>query len=420
MNAQPSEHPGSQDSDAPNSRSWGERGLTRVPFWVYTDEATFEQEMKKVFEGPSWNFVALAAELPEPRMVKSAWIGRTPVLVTRDVNGEFHVVENRCAHRGAQLCHTPFTKTNNIECPYHKWTYDLSGKLIGIPMRKGVAGAGGLDPDFDPLQHGLKRLKVHERHGAIFASFDPEVEPFETYMGTKMLGYFDRVFDGRALTVLGDMHQRIPANWKLMVENIKDPYHAATLHVFLVTFGLFRADNPSATEMDDTGRHSVLVNERRPPTDNEASGTSYRPDLELKGPQLLDVVREFPGKATLVMQTIWPSLIVQQQSNTVAVRTIVPRGPAEFDLHWTFFGYESDDEAMTQRRLMQANLMGPSGYVSLDDGEVLDLLQRGVTSRPDSEAVMEMGGSGTDDADHAVTEVAVRAFYSHYRKVMGL
>ena len=86
-----------------------------------------------------------------------------------------------------------------------------------------------------------------------------------------MLGYFDRVFDGRELVVLGYMRQRIPSNWKLMFENIKDPYHASLLHVFLVTFGLFRLDQQSAVEMDETGRHAVLVSRRGAQEANEAT-----------------------------------------------------------------------------------------------------------------------------------------------------
>ena len=74
-----------------------------------------------------------------------------------------------------------------------------------------------------------------------------------------MLEYFDRVFDGRELRILGYAKQEIPANWKLMFENIKDPYHASLLHVFLVSFGLFRADQPSAVKMDESGRHAVLI-----------------------------------------------------------------------------------------------------------------------------------------------------------------
>src|SRR5919202_664745 len=125
--------------------------------------------------------------------------------------------------------------------------------------------------DFKLEKHSLQHLQVTERHGVIFASFDSQVLPFEEYLGPSMLFYFDRVFDGRELRVLGYMRQRIRSNWKLMFENIKDPYHASLLHVFLVTFGLFRLDQQSAIEMDDTGRHGVLVSRRGEQQENEAT-----------------------------------------------------------------------------------------------------------------------------------------------------
>src|SRR5262245_65138757 len=105
-------------------------------------------------------------------------------------------------------------------------------------------------------------MKLTDRHVVIFASFDPHLISFEEYLGPSMLFYFDRVFDGRALRVLGYMRQRIRSNWKLMFENIKDPYHASLLHVFLVTFGLFRADQPSEVLLDDSGRHAALISRR--------------------------------------------------------------------------------------------------------------------------------------------------------------
>lgn len=405
-----------------SARSWPTEGSTRVPYWVYSDPDLLAAEYERIFEGPTWNYVALAAEVGQPGSWKATTIGRRGVIVTRDRDGRLHVVENRCAHRGSQLCRSPFGSSTTLTCPYHQWSYGLDGRLLGVPLQKGIDGQGGLPEDFDPSAHGLAALRVTERNGVVFAGFGTaeEVEPFEDYLGPRMLHWFDRVFDGRELRLLGDLHQRIPANWKLMFENIKDPVHASTLHVFLVTFGLFRADNPAATEMDATGRHSVLVNSRRPVTTDRRRLTGYDPELRLEGAQLLDVVPEFPGDQTLVMQTLWPGLIVQQQSNTLAVRQIVPVAVDAFDLHWTFFGYAEDDVAMVRRRLLQANLMGPSGYVSLDDGEVLDLAQAGVSAAPEGAAVLEMGGDSVSDASHAVTEAAVRGFYAHYRTVMGL
>jgi salicylate 5-hydroxylase large subunit len=400
---------------------WSPDELTRIPLWIYSDEQIYQRELEHFFYGPEWSFVGLSAEVPNAGDFKTTWIGERSVIVVRDGSGAINALENRCAHRGMQLCSEPYGNAARLRCPYHNWTYRLDGTLVALPFRKGVRGRGGMPDQFDLGDHPLRRLEVHERNGVMFASFDPTVEPFEAWLGPKMLAWFDRVFDGRELRVLGDLHQRINSNWKLMLENIKDPYHASVLHVFLVSFGLFRADNPSATQMDDSGRHSVLVCERRGEAQGEAAElVSYRSDLTLHDPQLLDVVPEFPGNATLVMQTLCPSLIVQQQSNTVAVRQIVPRGVAAHDLHWTFFGYADDDDAMTTRRLRQANLMGPAGYVSLDDGEVLGLTQAGVSSAPAERAVLEMGGDGIADTDHVVTEAAMRAFYRYYRDVMDL
>jgi salicylate 5-hydroxylase large subunit len=281
---------------------------------------------------------------------------------------------------------------------------------------------GGMPEDFKLEEHSLQRLRVTERHGVIFASFDPQVRPLEEYLGPSMLFYFDRVFDGRELRVLGYMRQRIRSNWKLMFENIKDPYHASLLHVFLVTFGLFRADQPSAVKMDETGRHAVLISRRGEQKVSEGTSEmkSFRANFKLNDPRLLMPVKEFPGDATVVMQTLWPNLIVQQQSNTLAMRQLVTRGPDTFDLLWTFFGYADDSEEMTQRRLRQANLMGPSGLVSIDDSEMMELSQNGIGQYPDATAVIELGGREARDEDHMVTETPVRGFYKYYREVMDL
>lgn len=399
---------------------WPADATSRVPFWVYCDPELYAREQARIFAGPNWNYVALEAEIRDPGDFKRSFVGDKPVIVTRGSDGAINVLANRCAHRGVQLCQQSLGNTKEFVCPYHQWTYDLSGKLIGVPFRRGYQGNGGMPQDFDMAAHGLARLAVARRHGVVFASFDPAAPPLEDFLGAKMLGFFDRVFDGRALKVLGYSRQRIPSNWKLMVENIKDPYHASLLHVFLVTFGLFRMDQKSAVQMDETGRHAVLVNRKGEQQANAATAEmrAFKADMKLADPTLLQPVREFPGDATVVMQTVWPNLIVQQQSNTLAMRHLVPRGPEAHDLLWTFFGYADDPPEMTERRLRQANLMGPAGYVSIDDSEVMMISQQGLGAYPEASAAIAMGGHGTADADHTITEVALRAFYAHYRKVM--
>jgi salicylate 5-hydroxylase large subunit len=397
-------------------------GNDRVPYWIYTDQAIYARELERIFKGATWNYVGLECEIPKPGDFKRTFIGDQSVLIVRDQDAGVNALLNRCAHRGVQLCQQNRGSVGEFMCPYHQWVYDLRGKLLGVPFRRGVKGKGGMPKDFSPADHSLKQIRSTVRNGAIFATLGSATPDFESYLGPTLLAYYDRVFDGRKLMLLGHMRQNISANWKLMLENIKDPYHASLLHVFFVTFGLFRVDNPSKVQMDASGLHTALISQRGAQEVNEGTAQmkSFKSDLVLSDPRLLDTVREFPGDATVVMHTIWPNLILQQQSNTLATRQIVPTGPQAFELHWTFFGYETDDAQMTARRLRQANLMGPAGLVSMDDSEIIARTQDGIRAEPDTQGVVEMGGRDVGDADHMVTEVALRAFYQGYRRVMDL
>jgi salicylate 5-hydroxylase large subunit len=403
-------------------RRWPDAGSSHIPNWVYTDPEIFAREQERVFAGSSWLYVCLETEIPKPGDFKRSRLGAIEAVAVRDVGGEIRVLVNRCAHRSAQFCSAARGSVKEFVCPYHQWTYDLGGKLLGVPFRRGFRGQGGMPADFRSEEHGLQRLAVTVRHGVVLASFSAETEPFEQYLGENMLGYFDRVFDGRELVVLGYLRQRIPSNWKLMFENIKDPYHASLLHVFLVTFGLFRLDQRSAIEMDPTGRHAVLVSRKGEQQENEATRQmrAFKSNFTLRDPRLLEPVREFPGEATVVMQTLWPNLIVQQQSNTLATRQIIPIDAGQFDLAWTFFGYADDTPEMRQRRLRQANLMGPAGLVSLDDSEAMLLSQAGIAGNDTAECLAEMGGRAVHDEPHMVTETAIRGLYQYYRRVMNL
>lgn len=402
------------------TRRWPEGGLGRIPNWVYTDPDIFARELDRIFEGPSWLYTCLEAEIPNPGDFKRSRLGTRECVAVRGEDGQIRVLVNRCAHRSMQFCSANRGQVREFMCPYHQWTYGLDGKLIGVPFRRGLKGQGGMPADFRLEDRGLESLAVTARNGVVFASFDAPNETLETYLGPKMLGYFDRVFSGRPLEVLGYWRQRIPSNWKLMMENIKDPYHASLLHVFLVSFGLFRADQKSKVEMDESGGHAVLVSRKgeQKHTGGTAEIANLKADYVLHDPSLLDRRKEFPDENTVVMQTIFPALIVQQQTNTLALRQIVPRGPQEFDLIWDFFGYADDDEQMTGYRLKQANLMGPSGLVSIDDTEALEVCQKSFAESSERSAFVELGGLGWENVNHMVTESAIRAMYRCYREYM--
>ena len=144
------------------------------------------------------------------------------------------------------------------------------------------------------------------------------------------------------------------------------------------------------------------------------------PDFVLTDHTLVEPRKEFPDNVTLAIQTLFPSLIIQAQTNTLATRHILPKGAGSHELVWTFFGFEDDDEGMIEARLRQANLMGSAGYVTLDDAEALEFSQRGLECAPiGTDAVLEIGGTGAESNDHLVTESLIRGFYIRYRDIMG-
>lgn len=415
-------HPTGPFPDDRLDRRWDADGASKIPYWVYSDDSVYRRELERVWYGPHWLYCGLEAEIPKVGDFKTTILGEKPVIVVRSAEDEISVVENRCAHRGVKFCQSRSGHAKDLLCPYHQWAYNLRGELMGVPFRRGVRRQGGMPADFDPSKHGLRRLRVELVNGVIWATFSDETPPFREYLGEKFWAHYTRVYDGRKLEVLGYNRQHIPGNWKLMMENIKDPYHAGLLHVFFVTFGLFRADQKSAVDMDDAGRHGILISRKGAQEVNDVTADmrNFQGDLKLADPRILDVVNEFPGDETVGMITVFPSVILQQQVNSLTTRQIVPKGPNGFDFHWTHWCYADDAPEMKRRRQRQANLFGPAGFVSADDGEVIEMCQQGFAPSPDEEALVTMGGHDIAPTDHMVTETAIRGMYRYWREVMGL
>ncbi len=267
-----------------------------------------------------------------------------------------------------------------------------------------------MPPDFKLSDHNLLKLATTTRRGVVFASFHHDMEPFEDYVGPEILTDFDATFDGRKLKLLGYYRNTVPANWKMYHENLKDPYHATLLHAFLVNFGLMVAGNKTGMIVDPSGRHGTLASAKpdKPQVDEASKKEmrSYSDTMKLADGRMLEYVREFDSQWSVTMQTIWPNLIVQRELNTLGVRHIVPQGPNAF--------------LMMRHRLRQGNLMGPSGFLGLEDNEALKFVQQGVERSVSDTSYVGLGGAEEGTAYHIVTESAIRSLYRHYRAVMEL
>jgi anthranilate 1,2-dioxygenase large subunit len=413
--------PAEAQSFAARPGRWPGEGHTRIPSWVYTDPEIFRREMEVFFAGKTWNYVGLACEVPEPGSYKRQWIGTRPVIMVRNQAGEINVFENRCAHRQAQICWQNTGRVKDFTCPYHQWNYNLDGRLVGMPFRRGQRGQGGMPADFDLNAHGLAKLRTVNRGGMIWASFAHDGPSFEAYCGPEVLAEIDHVFSGRELVLMGYSRQLIPANWKMYLENLKDPYHATLLHTFYITFGLWRADSESACIPTEGGKHSVMISHNRGKkvTETTSEMNRFRGDFQLLDMETVTPVREF-NESRVGGAWIFPAAQIGIQANSLKVRHVIPRSPGEHELVFTYFGFADDSEDLKRLRLKHANLLGPAGFVSMDDSEMLKQVQEGAAGYPESLGVIEMGGKDLEPTDYMVTEVMIRAFYAWYREQMGL
>ncbi len=403
---------------------WPAEGVTRVPYSLLSDPAIYEQEQRCIFRGPVWNYLCLEAELPTPGSYRTTHVGDTPVIVTRDEKGELNALVNRCSHKGAKLCLEAGGRTKRISCYYHAWGFELNGDLCFVPFKDGLNGKGGLPKDFDFSKHGLERLRVETFRGLVFGTFGSAAEPLEQYLGPQMADYISRVFH-KPVEVLGYHHQVLHHNWKLYMENSRDPYHATILHAFYATFKLNRLTMDGGVLVEHDGWHTINFSKGATLREGEYEGSGMRAvmeDIGLAGPELLSRRQEFPDGITVAIQSIFPTCVHQQIYNTLAIRQLVPQGTNQCELHWTFFGYQEDDAELRAMRLLQANLIGPAGFVSMEDGSIGEYVQRGVAgSGRDRTAVLEMGGHEiASSLGSRATETTVRGFWNGYRQLMGI
>ncbi|MGO8919273.1 MAG: aromatic ring-hydroxylating dioxygenase subunit alpha, partial [Stellaceae bacterium] len=399
--------------------------FSRVPYAVFIEPEIYQAEQERLFKGPLWCYLALEAELPNPGDFKTTFVGDTPVVVTRGKEGGLAAFVNRCAHRGAIVRREAFGNATEHRCVYHQWCYDTTGAVTAVPFVRGIKGKGGYPADFDPKLHGLRRLGVETYRGVVFGTFSDAAEPLAAYLGDSLTRQLDRLFC-KPVKVLGYMRQMINANWKLYYENVKDPYHAGLLHLFHATFGLYRPTQAGGLMMDKHKGSSVLFNiggnyDRAEAEQQYRDKKKYVPEYDLADNSLLASRPDFPDGVANMIMTVFPSLVVQQIMNTMATRQIRPKGPSQFELYWTYFGFADDDEEMLDIRLKQANLVGPAGYISMEDSEAAELVQRGVAKDKEHCSVIEMGGRGPiEDVDYLISEIPIRGFWRRYAEVMDM
>jgi phenylpropionate dioxygenase-like ring-hydroxylating dioxygenase large terminal subunit len=397
-----------------------------VPYRVFADPEIHRAELERIFLGPSWQYLALADELPETGDYRTTFLGETPVIVARGEDGLIHAMVNRCAHRGNLVCLKERGQARDgLVCVYHAWRYDLAGNLKSVAFRRGVGGQGGMPDSFKLEEHGLRKLRTDTFAGLVFGTLSSEAPPLADYIGNLIGARIGRVLRGKP-KVLGTTSQILHNNWKLYFENVKDTYHASLLHGFFTTFRINRLTTKGGVAIAESGAHHASYTYGAERGDNLTSDRAYaeihslHEDYRLQDPRFLDAVDEIGDGVTLQILSVFPNFVLQQIHNSIALRLVLPKGPDKTELQWTYLGFADDDATMTERRLQQANLVGPAGYVSMEDGAVGGFIQRAIRGGEEECSVIEMGGFEHASQPTRTTEASVRGFWQAWRGMMGL
>ena len=203
---------------------------------IFSDETLYRQEMQQIF-GHAWLFVGHVGQIPQPFDYITSRMGESSVIVSRDGDGQIHVMLNICRHRGMKVCRYDSGNARSFTCPYHAWSYSVDSKLVA---RAGdLFGVPGYEENYagilDKSEWGLQRAKVEIYKGTIWATWDHEAPDLLTYLGD-MVHYLDSALhhrdgsDTESEVFVGVQKWRVPCNWKIGSENFMGDYYHDVSH----------------------------------------------------------------------------------------------------------------------------------------------------------------------------------------------
>jgi benzoate/toluate 1,2-dioxygenase subunit alpha len=406
----------------------------RVAGRLYTDPELFELEMTRIFER-TWVWVAHESELPGPGTFKSTYVGRQPVIVTRDRKGVLRTLLNRCRHRGASVCEKPSGRANGFTCPYHAWSYGLDGALRGVPYPDGYEGV------LDRKDISLGRLRTESYGGMVFATFDDAAEPLEEFLGD-VRGWIDKFMaqgGGFPIKVLGRHRFTFRGNWKIQLENTTDGYHFPIVHrSWMASVDAETADmmsfmtDPTAVTHDLGHGHSVM--QMVPEHSDLAADDGSEPlqarfdhvvaelSTELDDAAVRRVVRAMHGTgfnlnlfpnvsmSAAFFRVLRPIAVDRTEIEHIAIG---PDGPAALDV------------VNRERMRVHEHFQGPFGFGTPDDAEGWDRVQRGAQAAPGMPIMVNRGLAREKPSaegwptSHVTDETGMRAAYAMWKEMMG-
>ena len=361
-------------------------GLFRVNRQAFTDPHVLALERERVFD-QCWIYAGHESEIPNAGDFCARRVAGRPVILVRGNDGQVRALLNTCTHRGAQVCREKSGNAKTFQCAYHAWTYNNQGELVGVP------GEDAYSEAFDRRELGLANAPRTESYrGFIFVSFNPAIEGLVAYLA-EAREYLDLVCDQsekRMEIISGTQLYSMRANWKLLVENSIDGYHALPTHRRYFDFLADTEVNLQGLRIAGSAKalgngHAVIENPEvpfgRPIADwIPAWGETKKAELEAIYQKL--IARFGTERAYKIAKVsrnllIFPNLIINDIMS-ITVRTFFPLAPDYMEITaWALAPQEESPEDRALRLDNFLTFLGPGGFATPDDVEMLESCQRG-------------------------------------------
>ncbi len=411
--------------------SLGERiRPNRVHGSLYTDPALFEDEIERIWHR-TWVYVGHESEVPDANDFVMKSIGRQPVLMVRDRDGVVRLLQNRCPHRGNQVCVQERGNAKMFVCPYHQWTFANTGDLVGFAFPEGYRG----HPEADKGDLGLGQVaRVASYRGFVFGSFAADGPTLAEHLGGAA-ETIDRLCltspEGEIEVTAGFLKHKARSNWKFIVENECDGYHPAFVHqsIFGVADsgigGLYGNDSTALTREFGNGHAEVDL---RPEFRKAGKALQW---FGTDAARLPDYVAKMaaaygPDRAREIMIDGTPHVMIFPNLFIAEIQLFVIQ-PLAVDLtvqHVTALQFKGAPDLNRRMRQQTMGSVGPAGLLLADDCEMYERTQRGVAARDPEWLFLGRGEQReTRDADgfrigHATDETPSRGIWRHYQSLM--
>ncbi|MFI6769488.1 aromatic ring-hydroxylating dioxygenase subunit alpha [Streptomyces sp. NPDC050355] len=400
-----------------------ERLSFRVDRRAYTDDDLAAREMARIFDR-CWLYVGHESEVPEPGSYVARDVGGRPVIMSHGSDGAIRVFANSCTHRGALLCSQPAGQVKSFRCPYHDWTFSNKGDLTGVPIPDGYG------PGFRKADFGLAKHRSDSYRGFVFVTFDPEQPRTLTEYLAGATEYIDLVADQSETgmeVIQGAQLHGAQANWKLMMENSVDIYHFRALHKRYVSYmqslgsvpprrrgGFSRALGlgHGANELPPAAARPLA--HWTPMFDPE-----LRPRMEATAARFVDKfgaerAQRMTGMNRALM--IFPNLMIID-AIALTIRKIDPVGTDRMSITSVALAPKDEDPEIRElRKSHYLTFLGPAGFATPDDIEIVESCQRGYLNRTVRYSDLSRGMD--KEIPETTDELPAREFWRQWDRMM--